>query len=118
MPYVLIKPGKFDEHPIPLMVTTLWLGIWRSTNAFSTAASTPKSPHPGHQSGSTLPLKSAIAKRLASAKTVAISVLLNQDFMGGNGKSGLSAQLFLHRFDDVVRHERFAIVLSDISVRD
>src|SRR4029077_997427 len=93
-----------------LMVTTLWFGMRNSTSAFSTAASTPKSPHPGHQSGSTLPLKSAIARRLVSAKTVAISVLLNQDFMRGHGQSGLSAQLFLHRFDDVVRHERFTII--------
>src|SRR5882724_261848 len=35
-----------------------------------------------------------------------------------NGKFRLPAQLFLHRFDDVVRHERLSIVLADISARD
>src|ERR1700751_1918216 len=76
-----MKPGKFDEQPIPLMVTTLWFGICNSTSAFWTAASTPKSPHPGHQSGSTLPFKSAIATWLVAARAVAIFVLLNPDFI-------------------------------------
>src|SRR3984957_18370001 len=31
---------------------------------------------------------------------------------------GLATQLFLYGFDNVVRHERFPIVLSDVSVRD
>src|SRR6266849_8598811 len=38
--------------------------------------------------------------------------------MCGDRKFGLPAQLFLHRFDDVVRHEWFAIVLADVSARD
>src|ERR1700756_5081476 len=75
-----MKPGKFDEQPIPLMVTTLWFGICNSTRAFWTAASTPKSPHPGHQSGSTLPFKSAIATWLVVARAVAIFVLLKPGF--------------------------------------
>src|SRR5207248_1467556 len=41
----------------------------------------------------------------------------NHDFMRGNGKFGLPTQLFFHGFDNVVRHERFAIVFSDMSVR-
>src|SRR5580700_196418 len=60
MPYVLMNPGKLDEQPMPLTVATWWFGICNSTSAFCTAASTPKSPQPGHQSGSTLPLRSAI----------------------------------------------------------
>src|SRR5216117_2456885 len=35
-----------------------------------------------------------------------------------NRKFRLPAQLFLHRFNDVVRHERFSIVLADVSARD
>src|SRR5207253_7684473 len=35
-----------------------------------------------------------------------------------NRKFRLPAQLFLHRFDDVVRHERLSIVLADVSARD
>src|SRR5580692_12224346 len=112
-----MKPGKFDEQPIPLMVTTLWFGICNSTRAFWTAASTPKSPHPGHQSGSTLPFKSAIATWLVAARAVAIFCSpSNQDFMCRYREPGLAAQLFSHRFDNVVGHERFPIVFSDISV--
>ena len=29
-----------------------------------------------------------------------------------------AGQLFLHCFHDVVRHERFAVVLADVAVRD
>jgi len=45
---------------------------FKSAQAFWRAFRTPKSPHPGHQSGSTLPFKSAIAMCLVSARTVAI----------------------------------------------
>src|SRR5438552_3397705 len=38
--------------------------------------------------------------------------------MCGNGKFRLPAQLFLHRFNDVVRHEWLSIVLADVSARD
>src|SRR6266496_6855075 len=101
-----MKPGKFDEQPIPLMVTTLWFGICNSTSAFWTAASTPKSPHPGHQSGSTLPFKSAIATWLVAAGAVTIlcppqtgfhqtrfpqtRISSNQDFVYGHGEPGLA----------------------------
>ena len=37
--------------------------------------------------------------------------------MDGNGESGLAGQLLLDRFDDVVRHEWFAVVLADVAVR-
>src|SRR6201997_5941406 len=129
MPYVLMKPGKLDEQPIPRMVTTLWFGICNSTRAFSTAANTPKSPHPGHQSGSTLPFRSAIVTCHSGAKAVAMSsspppefhqvnfvapMCSHQDFMHWNRERGLAAQLFLHRIDDVVGHKWFAIVLPDM----
>src|SRR5215468_1522578 len=129
-----MNPGKFDEQPIPLIVTTLWLGICNSTSAFSTAASTPKSPHPGHQSGSTLPFRSAIVTCQCGCRAVAMSfsssnkisairfstiqTSSHQDFMFRNRNRGLAAQLFLDGFDDVVWHKRFPIVLSDVTVSD
>src|SRR5579863_2170510 len=132
-----MKPGKFEEQPIPLMVTTMWFGICKSTRAFWTAASTPKSPHPGHQSGSTLPFKSDRATWLLVARTVAIlgspptgfhqakfrqagllqTISSNQNLVCGNREFGLATQLFLYGFDDVVGHERLPIVFSDVPVR-
>src|SRR5258708_31927417 len=53
-------PGRFDEQPIPL-ITIAWCGRTpNSESACFSAVRTPKSPHPGHQSGSALPLKSLI----------------------------------------------------------
>src|SRR6266566_3105086 len=113
-----MKPGKLDEQPMPLMVITSWFGICSSTRAFCTAASTPKSPHPGHQSGSILPFKSAITSCLVTAKPVAIFLFSsNHDLVGRNRKFGLPSQLFLHCLHNVVRHERFSIVLADVPVR-
>src|ERR1700757_4665994 len=122
-----MKPGKFEEHPMPLMVATSCLGICSSTSAFCTAARTPKSPHPGHQSGSTLPFKSARATWLVDARAVAIfcspqtrissnqfssnRISSNQNFMCWHGELGLAAELLLHCFYDVMGHERFPIVL-------
>jgi len=37
--------------------------------------------------------------------------------MHGNGQFRFPSELFLHRFDDVVRHERFAIVLANVAIR-
>src|SRR5215831_5519880 len=113
-----MKPGKLDEQPMPLMVTTLWLGICNSTRAFSTAASTPKSPHPGHQSGSTLPFRSAIVTCHWGARAVAMSssprqsnsvtqMCSHQDFMLRNRECRLATELFFYCVDDVVRHKRF-----------
>src|SRR5215469_13373667 len=120
-----MKPGKLDEQPMPLMVTTLWFGICNSTRAFSTAASTPKSPHPGHQSGSTLPFRSAIVTFHWGTRAVAMSFYLHRDFIKSfflhrrshqhfmlrNRERGLATQLLLHRVDDVMRHKRLSIVL-------
>src|SRR6266436_4023477 len=110
-------PGKLEEHPIPLMVTTLWFGMRRSTRAFWTAASTPKSPHPGHQSGSTLPFISAMVNcRLARCVLVAICVSSSDhNLVHGNGELCVPAELFLHGVDNMVRHERFAVVLANVA---
>src|SRR5215475_8508442 len=130
MPYVLMNPGKLDEQPMPLMVTTLWLGICSSTRAFSTAARTPKSPHPGHQSGSTLPFRSAIVTCHFGCRAVAMSsspqefhqtnfvtpMSSHQDLVLRNRELRLAAQLLLHRLDNVMGHKWFPIVLSDVTV--
>src|SRR5215469_10457170 len=120
-----MKPGKFEEHPMPLMVATSCLGIWSSTRAFCTAARTPKSPHPGHQSGSTLPLRSAITICLGSIASVAIEssrglkriflIFLYQNFVGRHGKVRVAGELFFDCFYDVVGHEWFAVVLANVS---
>src|SRR6266700_5443830 len=89
-----------------------------STRAFCTAASTPKSPHPGHQSGSTLPFISARVSRLARCATVAMCVSSSdRNLVHRNGEFRLPGELFLHRLHNVVRHEWFAVVLANVAVR-
>src|SRR5207248_10512427 len=107
-----MKAGKFEEHPMPLMVATSCFGICSSTSAFCTAARTPKSPHPGHQSGSTLPLRSAITICLGSTASVAMESsriskifrsqieLSNHNFVGRHGEICVAGELFLHCFHD------------------
>src|SRR6266851_3238309 len=111
-------PGKLEEQPMPLIVTTLWFGMRSSTRAFWTAASTPKSPHPGHQSGSTLPFIPAMVNCwLARCVLVAICVSSSDhNLVHGNGEFNLPGELLLHCLDNVVRHEGFAIVLANVAV--
>src|SRR5947209_19622088 len=110
-------PGKLDEQPMPLIVTTLYVGMRSSTSAFCTAASTPKSPHPGHQSGSTLPFKSAMVSCwLARCTLVAICVSSSDhNLVHGNGQFRLPSKLLFHGLHDVVRHEGFAVVFADMA---
>src|SRR5207253_3061676 len=97
--------------------TILWVGICSSTSAFSSAASTPKSPHPGHQSGSALPFMSAMVSGLVVNVAVAIFVFSsNHDFVCGHRKCAPTRELLFYSVYDVVRHERFAIVLADVSI--
>src|SRR6266851_3053549 len=112
-------PGKLEEQPMPLIVTTLWFGMHSSTRAFWTAASTPKSPHPGHQSGSTLPFISAMVNCwLARCVLVAICVFSSDhNLVHGNGEFYLPSELLLHCLHDMVRHEGFAVILADVPVR-
>src|SRR5258708_1984505 len=112
-------PGKLEEHPMPLMVTTLWFGMRSSTRAFWTAASTPKSPHPGHQSGSTLPFISAMVNCwLARCVLVAICVFSSDhNLVHGNGEFYVPGELLLHCLHDVMGHERLAVILADVPVR-
>src|SRR5580658_2321740 len=50
-PYEERKWGRLDEQPIPETMTMFWLGICSRLTAISIAATTPKSPQPGHQVG-------------------------------------------------------------------
>src|SRR5271170_2428820 len=80
-------------------MTTFWLGIWRRFTAISTAAITPKSPHPGHQVGfvSDFP-------RRGSALPVGVGIT----------RALLSAMVHLLQppSDDLVRIEGFPVVLE------
>src|SRR2546426_11136905 len=66
-----MNPGRLEEQPMPLIVTTLWGETFISASTFCSEDRTPKSPQPGHQSGSTFPLKSAAVIGFGSS-TVAI----------------------------------------------
>src|SRR5580658_610844 len=98
-PYEERKWGRLDEQPIPETMTMFWLGICNRLTAISIAATTPKSPQPGHQVGlvSDLPMR-------GSGLPVGV----------GTTRALLSAML--HHFqspsDDLVGIERFSVVLE------
>src|SRR5919197_5070310 len=102
----------------------------RSTSACFNAVRTPKSPQPGHQSGSTLPLKSltVIGARptwspllfdiLTSRSTVSTLIVhsLDHDFMDRDIFLRCAGQ---NRFDtvhDMMRHEGLAVVFPNMAV--
>ncbi len=119
MPYVLMKPGKLDEQPMPLMVDhvvirDLQLGdrlLQRVQHAEVAAAGAPV--------GVDLALEVGHRQTLGqSARSVAIfRFSLDHDFVHWHVQSGLCRPAVLHGFHDVVRHERFAIVLADVPRR-
>src|SRR6266852_4242577 len=81
------------------------------------AESTPKSPHPGHQSGLTLPFRSASVGGLLRCAVVAIYVTSsNHDLVHGDREFRFPRELFFHCFHNVVWHERLAIVFADVAV--
>src|SRR5438552_5576372 len=86
MPYVLMYPGRFDEQPIPLMVKTSCGWSPSSATAVLRALSTPKSPQPGHQSGSALPLKSLTdsGARFGFASTAVLASLTAGSAIGSS----------------------------------
>src|SRR5437588_12844384 len=109
-----------DEQPMPLMVMTSW--GWNPSSAIACfrAASTPKSPHPGHQSGSTLPLRSLTvsfgrsgfaATRGFGVSTTLIVFSSHHHFVDRYIDLGLAGQDLLHAVRDVMRHERPPVVL-------
>src|SRR5713226_9813154 len=68
-----MKPGRFDEQPIPEITANSWGLISSSAQARKSALRTPKSPQPGHQSGDTSGLKS-FTSSLMGAVAVAIGM--------------------------------------------
>src|SRR5438128_6569155 len=101
-----------------------------SDTADLSALSTPKSPQPGHQSGSALPLNSftgsgARLGRLSSA--VLVSVIAGSaigappsdpDLVHRDVLLRLAGEHLPHALDHVVGQERLAVVLADVGVRD
>src|SRR6185295_20426369 len=75
-----MNPGRFDEHPMPETTSTLCAGIPSSTMASFSDFKTPKSPHPGHQSGSTAPWR-----LLSVSSTVAMAVPFLARVLRGGG---------------------------------
>src|SRR5439155_17148082 len=133
-----MNPGRFEEHPIPLMVTTSWGWIWSPTSAFWSEDNTPKSPQPGHQSGSTFPLKSASVSLLESGSTtvamcppylVALRApngglfttgrfphASNHNLVRRHGKLRFARHLFFNGIDNMMGHERLAVIFADITI--
>src|SRR5262245_1204448 len=135
---------------MPLMVITSCGCRFNSTSACFNAVSTPKSPQPGHQSGSTLPLKSLTVSRgspagcwpvfeiLASISTGSTlidyslidryqvsgvgcqvhPVLLNHDLVHRHIFLSRARQNLLNPIDNMMRHKRLAIVLTNVTVGD
>src|SRR5688572_28918361 len=104
---------------MPLTVMTSYGWSPSSTIACFSAASTPKSPHPGHQSGSTLPFRSltvGFTRSVLGSIVVAIVLSLHRDLVHGHVRGDLAGEDGLHPVDDVVRHERLSVVLPDVAV--
>ena len=89
-----MNPGRFEEQPMPLIVTT-WCGFNPSSNsAVCSADSTEKSPQPGHQSGWILPLNVSLINAAAARGAGGgfdgcahgYGSWLDVDFVLGNGK--------------------------------
>src|SRR4051794_8932500 len=131
MPYVLMYPGRLDEQPMPLMVITSCGERSSSTMACLSALSTPKSPQPGHQSGSALPFRSlmvsetragafcgaATAPTTGTGTTAVICVSsLYHDLVDRHVRFRRPGQHCLDTLHDVVGHERLAVVLADVTV--
>src|SRR6266480_2542942 len=103
-----------------------------SATAVFSAFRTPKSPQPGHQSGSTLPLKSLTVTRglaggcwpvfeiLASISTVSTLIVhsLNHDFMDRYIFLRCARQNLFNAIDNMMRHKRLAIIFPNMAVGD
>src|SRR2546421_5724322 len=108
------------------MVSTSWGRRPNSEIADLSALSTPKSPQPGHQSGSALPLNSLTGSgarlgRLTSA--VLVSVIAGSaievspsdpDLVYRDVLLRLAREHLPHALDHVMGKERLAVVLADV----
>src|SRR6267143_2337756 len=94
-----------------------------SATAVLSAFRTPKSPQPGHQSGSALPLKSLARStgrrgRVKSwvVESICISVMVSSsdaDLVNRHVLPGCAGEDLLHAIRHVVGQERLAVVLAD-----
>src|SRR5262252_5648683 len=105
---------------MPLIVSTSCGYRPNSTIACLIECSTPKSPHPGHQSGSACPFRSLTvsAGRSRSISRTMCGRPLDQDLVPWHVAGGFFGQNRLHAIHDVVRHEGLAVVLANVSVGD
>src|SRR5258708_687475 len=119
-------PGRLEEQPIPLMVRTSCGKRPSSATAVLSALRTPKSPQPGHQSGSALPLKSlalSVGRRGLVASGMVDSVCISAiasssdpDLVHRHVLVRLAGEDLLHPIRHVVRQEGLAVVFADVRV--
>src|SRR6266498_266971 len=100
---------------MPLTVKTSCGYSPSSAIACFRACRTPKSPQPGHQSGSAWPLRSLTVSAGRSVISTIISSSLDEDLVRWHVLRGVTGQNRLYTIDNVVRHERFTIVFADMS---
>src|SRR5580658_3699996 len=122
-----MKPGRLEEQPMPLTTST-WCGFSPSSNsAVCRAERTVKSPQPGHQSGWIFPLNVSLLSWPGwtvgwagggAVSTAELIVFSDVYFVEGNGNFLPAGELLLHRLDNMVGHEGFAVVFADVAVRD
>src|SRR5215208_3409992 len=98
-------PGRFDEQPMPLIVSTSCGYRPSSAMACFRACSTPKSPQPGHQSGSAWPLKSLTVSAGRCSISTSIVIRLDQNLVHWYELLRLASHDGFDTVDDVVGHE-------------
>src|SRR6267378_2514834 len=118
-------PGRLDEQPIPLMVRTSCGRRPSSATAVLSAFKTPKSPQPGHQSGSALPLKSLTVSGTRGLERICVLVSVwsspiasssDADLVHRHVLVGAAGEDLLHAVRQVVGQERLPVVLADVRV--
>src|SRR5439155_13610037 len=80
-----MKPGRFEEHPMPETMTRSLGATPRRPAAIFTAFKTPKSPQPGHQSGSTGPAYVSRGSSITVAMRDLPSCIHGLPVVGGSG---------------------------------
>src|SRR6266496_4330668 len=110
-----MKPGRFEEHPMPETMTRSLGATPRRPAAIFTAFKTPKSPQPGHQSGSTGPAYVSMGSSITVAMRDLPSCIQGLPVVGGSGFDadgqfpGLGAAFAR---DDVQHPDRLAVAVS------
>src|SRR5437764_800473 len=129
MPALISETRCFccPEQPLPLMVRTSCGKRPSSATAVLSALRTPKSPQPGHQSGSAFPLKSLTVSagrrgrvRSWDFDSIWISPMQsssNADLVHRHVPGRLAGEDLFHAAHHVMGHERLPVVLADMRVR-